>query len=179
MNTVAKLRAGFLARSRREKVLAVAFLIVLAVIWLSSLVSRAKSYSAEIRIAKADANDQAQWLDNAETIEARYNEAVSLISDAALPTRSEVLAQIDALVRKYQFTFRIDPPRSQSRDRLTFHSIAVNIDKGDFDQLQSFQAELVSTLPTVNLEQITLAADSRNPSQLNARLRLVAVEFQK
>ncbi len=179
MIALARLRPGFLSRSRREKFLAVLFIVVLALIWASALLTRVKAFSLELRSVQSTANSQGQWFDDRENIEAGYEAAIAQLSDAALPSRSEVLARIDALVRKYQFTFRIDPPQSQVRDRLTFHTISVSIDKAEYEKLMAFQNELSASLPTVNLEQITLVADRRTPSQLDTRLRLVAVEFNK
>ena len=174
-----QLRPVFLARSRREKVLAAIFLIVLVLIWFGTYISRFKEFSLSLGSVRATADSQSQWLDDRVNIEADYEIAISQLSDAALPTRSEVLAQVDALVRKYRFLFRIDPPQSQTRDRLTFHTISLNIEKADYGQLEAFQNELTTSLPTVNLEQITLAADRRNPAQLDTRLRLVAVELNR
>ncbi|MGH8021617.1 MAG: hypothetical protein ACREIA_25705 [Opitutaceae bacterium] len=179
MITLDQLRPGFLARSRREKFLTVLFLVVLAIIWASTFVTRVKAFSLEIGSEQSTANSQAQWLGDRESIEANYEAVIAQLSDAALPSRSEVLAQIDALVRKYQFTFRIEPPQSQVRDRLTFHTIALSIDGADYNRLQAFQNELSALLPTVNLEQITIVADRQPPFHLNTRLRLVAVEFNK
>jgi hypothetical protein len=173
------LRSLFLARSRREKVLAMAFLVVFALIWASAFLTRVSAFRIQLASVRATADSQAQWIDSTEAIEARYREAVARLSGATLPSRSEVLAQVDALVRKYRFTFRIDPPQTQGRDRFTFHAISIAIDKADYGQLQAFQNELTTSLPTVNLEQITLIADRRNPAQLDTRIRLVAIEFSQ
>ncbi len=179
MNLPERFRPVFLARTRREKVLAVAFLAVLAAIWCSSFLTRGRAWSVALGGAREEAKAQDLWIENRAAFEARYEEAIARLDQSALPSRSEVLALVDALVRKYAFTFRIEPPQTQRRDRLDFHTLSLSVDKGDYAKLQSFYDELAASLPTVNVEQITLAADRRNPALLDARLRLVAVEFNR
>lgn len=177
-NVLTRFRPGFLARSRREKFLAVLFLVVLALIWLSMFISRAKAMGLRLGSDGATARSQAQWLDGTEEIEVRYNEALTRLSGAALPSRSAVQASVTALANKYGFSpFRIDPPQTQRRDKFTFHTFSVSIDKAEYGKLEAFQKDLATSLPTVNLEQITLQSQPRTPELLDARLRLVAIEF--
>ncbi|BET65386.1 hypothetical protein ASA1KI_03040 [Opitutales bacterium ASA1] len=177
---IQKLRAGFLARARREKILTVLFLVVLVLIWASTYLTRYKAFSLALAAERATAGAQAQWLDDQESIEGDYAAAITRLSDAALPTRSEVQAQIDALLSKHAIArYRIDPPQTQTSDRLVFHTFSVSMERAEYSQLQAFQNELAATLPTVNLEQITLQSERSNPAQLNTRLRLVAVELNK
>jgi Tfp pilus assembly protein PilO len=175
------IRPAFLARSRREKFLAVLLLLALAAIWFGSFAGRARAAWGEGRVVAADAAVQNQWLDNAGVIEARFDEALARLEGKSLPSKNEVLAKIQELLQKHGFgtSHTLTPPVSQQRERLTFHTYSLSIQRGGYDQLQAFHQDLAAALPTVTLDQITLAADRRNPKQIDVRLRLIAIEFNR
>lgn len=171
-------RPLFLSRTRREKVFFTAFVVVLIVVWMSTLAGRAKAFNIERISVQADARDQALWIDERDNIETNYQDALALLQTAELPTRNEVLAQIQALIQKYEFNpFTLNPPTTETRQNLLFHTYTVSFPRAEWEKLSMFHDELATALPTVNLEQLTLIADRRNPALLNARLRLVAIEF--
>ncbi|RME69674.1 MAG: hypothetical protein D6781_08075 [Verrucomicrobia bacterium] len=175
-----KLRPFFLARTRREKVFFTVFLIVLVLVWTTSFLGRLKAFNLERQVVLADARNQAQWLENRESIEAGYEDALALLQTARLPTRNEVMAQIQELIKKYQFNpFTLNPPTTTTRQNLLFHTYTISFPRAEWDKLSAFHDELATALPTVNLEQLTLIADRRNPALINARLRLVAIEFNR
>jgi Tfp pilus assembly protein PilO len=175
------IRPFFLARTRREKFLAVLLLIALAVIWLSTFSGRAAAAWRDGKAVNGDVAVQSQWLDNAASIEARFDEALARLEGKTLPSKNEVLALIQALVQKHGFGqgFSLPPPVSQQRERLTFHTYDLSIQRASYDQLQAFHEDLASALRTVTLERFVLQADTRNPKQINASLRLVAIEFNR
>jgi hypothetical protein len=174
------LRPFFLARTRREKAFGVALAVAIAAVWASGMAGRVRAAAARLESASGTAREQADWLGRQAAIEARYTEALDRLSREKLPSRTEVMAQIEALVRKHGFAaFTLNPPTSQQRDRLVFHTYNLSIQNTEFSRLRAFQQELSTTLATVNLEEIKIIADRRTAGLLNARLRLVAVEMNR
>lgn len=175
----ARLRPLFLARLRREKILAVVFLVAVAAVWANTFVGRAEAFAHRWGEVRDSAAEQQRWLDGRAAIEGRFEAAVNSLSGSSFPARNEVYAQVDALVRKHGFPPNIEFPPSQSRDRITFHTINVSIEKAEYGRLAAFQREIATALPTVHLKQIKIVADRRSPAQLSARFVLEAIEFNR
>jgi hypothetical protein len=179
MNALEKIRPWFLGRSRREKLLAVAFLLVLAGLWFYSLAGRMRAFTQEVTMVRRQSSKQADVLNRRAEIDASYAAAVARLKDQELPTGAQAYAKVDEIVRKYPYAFRIDPLQSRTSDNLTYNNINVSLQKADYQQLAKLFGEITAALPTINLDEITLTADRRNPAQLDARLKFVAIEFNR
>lgn len=173
------LRPAFMARSRREKILALLFLIAMAVIWFSGLSGRVSTTLTERRSVFTAKNDQDIWLKDRQTIDRDYQASLARLNEARLPTRNEFAGQIDTMLRKYQFGFRVDPPQTKAGNTISEHSVNVTIEKANLSPLIEFTSEIKEQFPYVGLEQLTLIPDRRNPALIDARLRLVAIEFNR
>ena len=173
------LKPAFMARSRREKILALLFLGVMVFIWFSSFSSRVELVNTQRKIIKATKQDQDAWLENRQTIDADYQSSLTRLTEARLPSRNEFAGQIDAMLRKYQFGFRTDPPQTKVLNTISEHTVNVTIEKAEYTPLKAFTGEIKDQFPYVALEQLTLNPDRRNPALIDARLRLVAIEFNR
>lgn len=173
------LRPAFMARTRREKILALLFLVAMVVIWFSSISARYETTLTAGRSLKEVKRFQDTWLDNRQTIDANYQASLARLSEVNLPTRNEFAGQIDTMLRKYQFGFRVDPPQTKSGTTISEHTVNVSIEKANLDPLMEFTSEIKERFPYVSLEQLTLIPDRRNPALIDARLRLVAIEFNR
>jgi hypothetical protein len=173
------LRPAFMGRSRREKVLAVLFLAVMASLWFSSFSGRAGALMTERRSVFSAKQDQDAWLNDRKTIDADYQTSLARLNEARLPTRNEFAGQIDTMLRKFQFGFRVDPPQTKTGNTILEHTVNVSIEKANLAPLIEFTREIKEQFPYVGLEQLTLVPDRRNPALIDARLRLVAIEFNR
>jgi hypothetical protein len=173
------LNPTFMARSRREKILVLLFLTVIVVIWFSNLSSRMESVTTQTKSLMANKKNQGQWLDNRQTIDTAYKSSLTRLTETSLPSRNEFAGQIDAMLRKYEFGFRTDPPKTKVRNTISEHTVNVMIEKAAYYSLIEFTGEIKEQFPYVALEQLTVNPDRRNPALLDARLRLVAIEFNR
>ena len=173
------LKPAFMSRSRREKILAVLFLGVMVAIWFSSISTRVELFNTQRKILLANKKEQDTWLENRQSIDADYRSSLTKLTEADLPNRNEFAGQIDAMLRKYQFGFRTDPPQTKVLNTISEHTVNVTIEKADYAALMEFTGEIKDQFPYVALEQLTLNPDRRNPALLDARLRLVAIEFNR
>ena len=173
------LKPTFMARSRREKVLALLFLAVIVILWFSNLSTRVESVTMQTKSLMANKKNQGQWLESRQMIDSDYQSSLTLLTEASLPSRNEFAGQIDAMLRKYQFGFRTDPPQTKVLNTISEHTVNVTIEKAGDSTLIEFTGEIKDQFPYVALEQLTLNPDRRNPALLDARLRLVAIEFNR
>jgi hypothetical protein len=171
-------RPAFLARTRREKALGAAFLVVIAIVWFGSFSGRVGATLQDNSKARLDMSDQQRWFDGREQIEAEYQQALATLDPASMPPRAEVLARLQALATQYGLSPRIDPPSSRKSDRLTFHTVNVSFDRVGFSKVAEFQRATAAALPSVNLKTIRITSPSRAPgaSEINARLTYEVIE---
>jgi hypothetical protein len=178
-----KIRLGFLTRSRREKLLATLFVVVLAVLWAVLLVGRVRAFGPKLAQAKEEAMFQDGVLDARERIEIDYETAFSRLSDNPdRPSGKIAYETVDQIVRSSGFTnFRLDPPQPERRDQLTFHPINLNVFKADFAKLAELFNAITTRLPTVNLAEVVISAPDRTNPQapLDARFKFVAIEINR
>lgn len=185
--TLERFRPKFLGRPRREKLLLVAFLVALAVVWFGSLIGRAQTTIAQTGGIRSRAADQQRWLDQQEDIESRFGAAVDALRDAPLPPRQQVTAGIEALLRKHGLStdYRLPSPDYMESDGLVINTFNITINRAEWNNLYAFHEEIAVVLPTVNIAEIRLQSTAQrgaesNPSPpLSARVRLVAVELNR
>lgn len=177
MTPLEKLRLGFLGRSRREKMLAVLFLVVVAALWLILLVGRVRDFAPELESIRFEANNQSRVLADEARIQSRYDTAFARLPKDGLQGKV-AYETVDQLVRSSGYNFRLDPPQPERRDQLTFFPINVNIFKADYFKLAELFRTITTRLPTVNLAEVVISVpDRNNPQLLDARFKFVAIEI--
>jgi len=166
--------------SLREKSLALIFVLALLGVWASMQLERHLSAFAEYRSIRSDLDEQNVTLNNREKTESRFEAEISKINLEALPTRDEVNASIDELVRKRAFNgFKTTPPKSDPGSPLTFHSYSASIEGASYDELITFAKELRESLPYVSLRRIVVQSQRSNDLLLDAKLELKSIEYTK
>lgn len=180
MTTVEKLRAGFLLRSRREKMLTTLFLGALAAIWLFFLVGQIRTFRPELATVRANRREQSNWLENKTVIQQRYDEAFRTLSSVETTVSGkDASAKVEEIARHYGYAYRMDPAQPVRREKLTFYPINVSVSKAEFGKLAAMFREITAALPTVNLDEVTIASPDRNGASLEAKFKFVAIEINR
>ena len=183
MTLLEKLRLGFLGRSRREKLLTVLFLVVVAGVWLTLLSNRVRAFGPTLTAIRAEAERQSDVLADEERITSLYETAFASLSQDRPPGKV-AYETVDQIVRaagaEAGFRFAIDPTQPQQRDQLTYYPINVTIYKADFFKLRDLFNTITGRLPTVNLAEVVLSVPDRtNANFLDARFKFVAIEINR
>lgn len=186
MNILAQLRPKFLGRPRREKLLLVAFLIALTVIWLGSIVGRAQTTVGQTAAISQLAKDQRKWLDDRTEIESNFDAAMAALRNAPLPPRRQVTAGIEELLRKHGLTpYTLPTPEHLESDGLAINTFTITVPRAQWPNLYAFHEDISIALPSINIAEIRLQSSAArgnepNPSPpLSARVQLVAVELNR
>lgn len=178
MTLLEKLRLAFLARTRREKMLSVAFLVAISALWLVLYIDRWGDFAPELSRIREQAREDANWLALEPGIAVRYQDALeSLRSDSINGARA--YSTIDQIARASGMDFKAPEPVPNKREQLTFYPINVNITKGDYFQLKKFYQDVVNALPTVKLDEVTIGAPDRTGAVLSAQFKFVAIEINQ
>jgi hypothetical protein len=171
------LKAYFLSRLLREKVLLVVIAALAAVVLLSNFSGRvARAWRAQ-RATTTTLADQQQWLTNRTTIEAGAGRAVKNLDPARTLDDTRLVGELNALARAQGLKFVSDSPRTERSGQFAVHTVQFNLLKMDWNALKRFYLELTKRSPYIGIEQFSLQAERTNPTLLNASLRVSSVEI--
>ena len=176
------LRAFFLGRLLREKLLLVAFAAIAVVLWLSSFSARGGRFWREQRRATADLADQARWLSNGPAIEAAAQKTASRLNPALTLDGPRLLAAVATMAAEAGLKNTSSPggtPPPQSNGQFAIHTLEYTVNRASFEALEKFYEALLKRSPYIGIEQFGLRADAANNAQLTLQLRVSSPEVPK
>jgi hypothetical protein len=169
----------FLGMSSREKILFLLILVVGAGFWALSLSGRFDQFSSHLKGLWAIDQNQRATLDEKEITEIAFAASLGNLDVEVLPNQNEVFGKIDTLITQFGMEYKLDAPKRKVRDALSFNTYSLKINKTEYDTLMKFTQAVSDQFPYVNLDDLQIVPDRRNPRLLDARMRLSAIEFKK
>jgi hypothetical protein len=175
------LRAFFLARLLREKVLLTGFVVMVAAVWLSSIAGRAGRFVREVRATTAGLNEQQLWLSNRKSIEAQAQASASRLDAVKTLDATRLLAEVSAIASEAGLNkgTTTGEPKDVSSGQLSVHTLQFNVTKVDWATLKQFYLELSKRSPYIGIEQYSMQVDRANPALLNANFQISSVEISR
>jgi len=174
MNT---LKAYFLSRLLREKLLLVVIVVLVALTFLSNFSGRVRRAWRVQHDTTTALNLQQTYLTDRATIEASANKAVKNLDPAKTLDDTQLVGELNALARAQGLKFTSDTPRSERTGQFAVHTVQFNLIKMDWNALKSFYVELTKRSPYISLEQFSLQSERANPALLSASLKVSSVEI--
>jgi hypothetical protein len=171
------LKAWFLGRLLREKILVFAFVLLGALIWLSSAADGMKANVRRFRAANSDLGTQALWLNNRATIEAAAAEAASHLDPSKTYDATFLVSEVSGMARRAGLSANTEPPRTQRSPQFAIHTLQLTTRRADLGAVLRFYQELAGKAPYLGLEQISVQGDRSAPGMLNATLQVASVEL--
>ncbi len=171
------MKAFFLGRALREKILLLTFTLLVLLIWVGRGLGRSRALWEGLRTARAELATQQVWQKNRVAIEARAAGATQSLDPAKTINATRLLGELNTLATQAGLNADIGSQRTERTDQFAFHSVQMNVRRADLATVLKFYTELSKRSPYIALEQCTLAVDRANPGQLNASFRVVAVEL--
>lgn len=171
------LKAWFLGRLLREKVLVFAFVLLGALIWVSSASTHLTDSLRAFRAAESSLAEQAIWLNNRAAIEQAAKDAAAHLDPARTYDATYLVAEITSMAEKAEFRLATEPPRTQRSPQFAIHTAQVNISRVELPKLLRFYQEIVSKAPYIGLESVRLQGDRSMPGTVNVNMQIASVEL--
>lgn len=172
------MKAFFLSRLLREKMLLLLLVGAAAVVWLSSVTGRLSAWNAERRSTTFALNEQALWLAQRESIEQEALAAIRNLDPARSFNGVRLSAELSNLAAAAGLggntTSEVLAPERTAE--FAVNAVRLRITRASWESLKSFYLELSKRAPYITVDQFAIVADRNNPTQLTANLRVVAVE---
>jgi hypothetical protein len=169
----------FFTRSVREKTLLVAFVALVALVWLISAAGRTRARLTDWSSLRSSGAEQQLWLSNRADIEARAAKATAQLDAAKTLNGTRLVAEMSTLAAQAGLSAEVSGQRSERTTQFSFHSAQVNFRRAEMSALVKFYEALSARSPYVGLEQVSLAADRGAPGAINATFRVTAAELQR
>jgi hypothetical protein len=171
------LKAFFLSRLLREKVMLVLFVALGAAMWLANFSGRASRAWIEYRTTRNELAQQRQWLNSRDAIEAAAVQAVKNLDPTQTLDDTRLVGELQTLAREHNLTFNIDTPQTERTSNFAVHTVQVTMPRADWEVLNRYYFALSRRSPYIGITQLSLAADrASNGKLLNASLRVSSVE---
>jgi hypothetical protein len=174
------IRALFLARLLREKVLLVALALVVAALWLSNLAGRVAVFLVEERHTTVSLADQARWLAHRNSVEKVAKDAAGAFKPEQTLDSTRLLAAIQDLAASSglhnSYTAQ---PEDASTGQFSVHTLQFTVNKADYTSLRTFYLALQKRAPYIGIEQFSVIADKANPASLTATMKISSVEIAR
>ena len=173
------MKAWFISRVAREKLLLLLFAGAAAVLWLSDLGERGRLTVTEVRETRSVLQTQAQWLEAKSRIEAEAAAAVADLDSSLTFNSLRLSAELSTLAKNAGIdqNLRSEIQPTETTAQFSFNTVVVTLSRVDWIALRAFYDELSQRAPYIGIERFTLGSVRNNPAELNANLTISSVEI--
>jgi hypothetical protein len=176
------LRAFFLGRLLREKVLLLVFVLIGALWWLTAFNKRATIFWREKHQTTVELADQTRWLQNEEKIKADADRAAKGFDPSRTLDANRLVGAINDAASKAGLKNNYGTsgmPTTETNGQLKIHTVQYNVTGADFEMLERFYLNLHKLAPYVGVESFALVGRGSNSPLLNLQLRVSSVELPR
>lgn len=172
------LRAFFLTRALREKVLLAGFILLGVLMWFSSFNTRLSLFLRQEHSTTRALADQKQWLDGRKGIEAEAQKAASSFVPANTLDSIRLLSVVQSLSAEAGLGNTQNRGNTDtSSGQFSIHTLDYSINNAEWPKLMNFYLGLSKRSPYIAIEGFSAQRIANNPSQLNIALRISSVEM--
>jgi hypothetical protein len=171
------MKAFFLGRVLREKVLLLTFAVLALLIWAGQWSGRGQRLWDDWRTTRAELAAQQIWLQNGAAIDAKAAATTKSLEPARTLNATQLVGELNTLASAAGLSADISAQRTERTSQFAFHTVQVNLRRADLASLVRFYRELSQRSPYIGLEQFSVAIDRANPGQLNASFRISSAEL--
>lgn len=176
------LRAYFLGRLLREKVLLLAFILIGLAWWLTAFNRRALGFWRAQHSTTVELADQQRWLENRVKIEADAQKAASRLDPSQTLDANRLVSAINQAASEAGLKNNYGTSGSattETNGQLKIHTVQYNVTGADYLTLEKFYLNLHKRAPYIGIEQFQLAGRGNNSPLLNMSLRVSSVEIPR
>jgi hypothetical protein len=174
------MKAFFLSRLLREKILMLGFVLIGALIWLSGVSERVGVQWRAVKQTSTDLDVQRRWLLQRERIEKEATLAIENLDPSRSFDSVRLQGELNSLARAAGLSnYDVSDSRTTRTTQFAVHSVQFSARNADIGTLITFYQSLAQRAPYLGLEQFALASNRANPSQLTASWRVTSVEIAR
>jgi hypothetical protein len=173
---IRSLRAFFMSRLLREKLLLLAFVGIGMLWWLSAFTTRAARFSRDQQATSLALAIQQQWLNNRGAIEATAQKAASRLDPAQTRNSTRLFTEVSNLANAAGFRNAvINPQPAATIGQFSIHTLNFTVNNVDWEALRKFYQSLQTKAPYIGIDQFTLSNPGNGTHTLGMRISSVEI----
>jgi len=175
-----RLKALYKRTSLREKLLTLAFILVVLFLWGNSWLSRLSEWNDQRKFTANELEFQRQTLERGPEIAEGLKRALARVDPSKTYPAAKLSGRIDSLLRSAGLSGRadIDSVRTREGEIFNDHNLRVRLDRISIDQLIAFNALLKEDTPYINIQSVRIAANRRKPEELDVRFEINSFDLK-
>ncbi|ATC64576.1 hypothetical protein CMV30_11770 [Nibricoccus aquaticus] len=174
------MKAFFLSRALREKVLLVALIVGAAAMWLSGAGKRAGKFWREVSATSLDLKEQEVVLGQKDLIEERAHAAIARLDPSRTYDPVRLQSEINTIANAAGVASKatISGSPSDKAGQFSVHTVQVVIRNADYDALTKFYTELQKRSPYMGIVSFDLFSTSAaNGHVLSQTMKISSMQF--
>lgn len=170
----------FLGLTLRERILLIAFLTTLLLLWALALLRGLQSNIAGLNLAGQQLEEQSRQLQRADEVQSRLSEALTTLDSTRTYSATQLVGKIDQLLSQELGVRRYDLSTANTQDSDIFasHVVRLRIDNGNLSDLVRFNQLLQQENPYIVLTQFQIASRQSDPRLLDASFEISSIELK-
>lgn len=182
MTTAARrIKAIYKRFSLREKLLSLAFILVILFLWANNWLARLSEWNEDRQFAANELEFQRQTLERGPDITKGLQRALERVDPSKTYAAARLSGRVDSLLRSAGLSGRadIDSVRTREGEIFNDHNLRVRLNRISIAQLINFNDLLKEDNPYINIQSVRIAANRRNPEELDVRFQINSFDLKE
>jgi len=171
-------RERFFRLSLRERLIALALLVGLALFWFSAVIGGLREHVDQNERTSAELEFQQTILSREESVEEEIAARLKEMDAGRSLTASSFVESVDQFSRAVGLRPDIDPVETMGGEMVSVHRLELYFDDVAIVPLIDFIRRLENDGLPVSIDEMLLAVNERSPERLDVTLRLAGFEFE-
>ncbi|MGB0743648.1 MAG: GspMb/PilO family protein [Opitutales bacterium] len=176
-----KVRAFYKRTSLREKLLTLAFILVILVLWGNNWLDRLSTWNDLRKFSANELEFQKTTLERGPEITNGLKRALARVDPDKTYDAARLSERVDSLLRSAGLSTKadIDPVRPREGEIFNDYNLRVRLNRVTIEELVKINALLKQDTPYINIESVRIAANRRNPEELDVRFEINSFDLKE
>lgn len=175
-----KIKSFYKRTSLREKLLTLAFILVILFLWGNNWLGRLSEWNDQRNFAGNELEFQKQTLERGPEFTEGLKRALARVDPSKTFAATQLSGRIDNLLRSTGLSGSadIDSVRTREGEIFNDHNLRVRLSRISIGQLINFNTLLKEDSPYINVQSVRIAANRRNPEELDVRFEINSFDLK-
>ncbi|MDQ8207416.1 hypothetical protein QEH52_07845 [Coraliomargarita sp. SDUM461003] len=181
MSTLKQSTRRFYKRmSLREKLLSLSFILVILFIWSNNWLGRMSDWNAQRKLSTIELTTQQEWLDRSDFFAEGLATALERVDPSKTYDAAQLSGRVDSLTRQIGLSGQadIDSVRTREGEIFNDHNLRVRLKSISIAQLIRLNDLIKQETPYINLQNVRIQKNQRNPEQLDVRYEINSFDLK-
>ncbi len=175
-----KTRGIYKRMTLREKLLCLAFLLVILFLWTNNWLGRMSDWNAQRKLTTVELQTQQQWLDRSDFYSQGLATALERVDPSKTYAADKLSGHVDSLIRRSGLSSQadIDPVRTREGEIFNDHNLRVRLSRISIAQFIKLNNLLKQENPYINIQSVRIQKNRSKPEQLDVRYEINSFDLK-